>query len=134
MTRKHVCPECGEAMKLETRTVRVELEGLAQDVPAVRGWFCDACGEIEFADDAGAQAYAAAMDGLLKKNMKARALEIKNLRKRIKLTQIEAGKIFGGGVNAFSRYERGQTVPPKATLKLLRLLNRHPELLDEVRA
>lgn len=39
-----------------------------------------------------------------------------------------------GGVNAFSRYETGKTRPPLALVKLLKLLDRHPELLDEVRA
>lgn len=39
---------------------------------------------------------------------------------------------FGGGPNAFSRYERGGTFQPKALDALLRLLDRHPEFLDEV--
>jgi HTH-type transcriptional regulator / antitoxin MqsA len=38
---------------------------------------------------------------------------------------------MGSGVNAFSRYETGKTRPP---LALLEVLDRHPELLDEVRA
>ena len=46
----------------------------------------------------------------------------------------EAGEIFGGGVNAFSRYENGKTKPPVALVKLLKVLDRHPELLGEVRA
>ncbi len=40
----------------------------------------------------------------------------------------------GGGVNAFSRYENGKTKPPLALVKLFKLLDRHPELLNEVRA
>jgi len=46
----------------------------------------------------------------------------------------EATEIFGGGVNAFSRYENGKTKPPLALVKLLKVLNRHPDLLDEVKA
>jgi hypothetical protein len=38
------------------------------------------------------------------------------------LDQREAGEIFGGGVNAFSRYENGKTTPPVALVKLLKLL------------
>lgn len=41
---------------------------------------------------------------------------------------------FNREVNAFSRYENGKTNPPLALVKLLKLLDRHPELLDEVRA
>lgn len=48
-------------------------------------------------------------------------------------TQTAASKIFGGGVKAFSEYERGVTPPHPSTLKLLHLLNKHPEMLDEVR-
>ena len=58
---------------------------------------------------------------------------IRNVRKKLGLKQAEAGKLFGGGVNAFSEYERGITQPHKSTIALLRLLNRHPELLNEVR-
>lgn len=48
--------------------------------------------------------------------------------------QRQAAAIFGGGVNAFSRYETGKTKPPLALVKLLKVLERHPDLLDEVRA
>jgi len=41
---------------------------------------------------------------------------------------------YGGGVNAFSRYENGKTKPPLALVKLFKLLDRHPDLLDELRA
>ena len=47
--------------------------------------------------------------------------------------QRQAADIFGGGVNAFSRYETGRTKPPLALVKLLRVLEKHPELLDEIR-
>ena len=59
---------------------------------------------------------------------------IMRVRKKLKLDQKEAAKLFGGGDNAFSRYENGKTKPPLALLKLLALLEKHPELLNEVRA
>jgi HTH-type transcriptional regulator / antitoxin MqsA len=43
-------------------------------------------------------------------------------------------EIFGGGANAFSRYENGKTKPPLALVKLFEVLDRHPNLLAEVRA
>jgi len=33
----------------------------------------------------------------------------------------------------FSRYENGKTKPPLALVNLFKLLDRHPELLNEVR-
>ncbi len=47
--------------------------------------------------------------------------------------QREGGEIFGGGINAFSRYENGKTKPSLALVKLFKLLERHPELLNEVK-
>ena len=58
---------------------------------------------------------------------------IASVRKKLDLDQREAGEIFGGGVNAFSRYENGNTKPPLALVKLLKVLDRHPDLLDEIR-
>jgi HTH-type transcriptional regulator/antitoxin MqsA len=59
---------------------------------------------------------------------------IASVRKKLDLDQREAAEIFGGGVNAFSRYENGKTKSPLALVKLLKVLDRHPDLLDEVRA
>lgn len=56
------------------------------------------------------------------------------VRRKLALDQREAGEIFGGGVNAFSRYENGKTRPPLALVKLLKVLDRHPELLNEIRS
>jgi HTH-type transcriptional regulator/antitoxin MqsA len=54
-------------------------------------------------------------------------------RKKLAPDQREAVEIFGGGVNVFSQYENGRTKPPLALVKLLKVLDRHPELLDEVK-
>ena len=57
---------------------------------------------------------------------------ILGVRNKLKLTQAEANKIFGGGPNAFSRYETGKALPSKPLIQLLRLLDRRPELLEEI--
>ncbi|MBQ9724754.1 MAG: type II toxin-antitoxin system MqsA family antitoxin, partial [Neisseriaceae bacterium] len=44
----------------------------------------------------------------------------------------QAGALFGGGVNAFSRYETGKAQPPVALLKLFKILDKHPELIAEI--
>lgn len=35
--------------------------------------------------------------------------------------------------SAFSRYENGKAKPPLALIQLLKVLDRHPELLGEIR-
>lgn len=59
---------------------------------------------------------------------------ISRVRKKLDLTQREASAIFGGGANAFSRYETGKAQPHPSTVKLLKVLDRHPELLGEIRS
>ena len=59
---------------------------------------------------------------------------IAKVRKKLALDQREAAEIFGGGVNAFSRYENGKTKPPLALVKLLKVIDRHPDLLAEVKS
>ena len=54
------------------------------------------------------------------------------IRKKLKLTQLEAARLAGGGKNAFSRYERGQAKPVAAVLNLFRLLDKHPDLIKEL--
>jgi HTH-type transcriptional regulator/antitoxin MqsA len=55
------------------------------------------------------------------------------VRKKLGLDQRQAAELFGGGVNAFSRYETGRTKPPLSLVKLLKVLDRHPDLLNEIR-
>jgi HTH-type transcriptional regulator/antitoxin MqsA len=58
----------------------------------------------------------------------------KNLvRKKLALDQRQAAEIFGVVVNAFSRYENGKTKPRLALVKLLKVLDRHPDLLGEIK-
>ena len=55
------------------------------------------------------------LDGLLS------CEEIRDIRTRLDLTQEEAAKVFGGGVNAFSKYERGEVTQSAAMDKLIRV-------------
>jgi HTH-type transcriptional regulator/antitoxin MqsA len=63
------------------------------------------------------------IDGLLT------ASEIVELRNKLGLTQQEAAKIFGGGINAFSKYERSEVIQSVAMDKLMRLALNIPDVL-----
>lgn len=58
---------------------------------------------------------------------------IRRVRKKLKLSQREAGGLLKVGENAFDKYERGLIEPSGPTSQLLRLLDQHPELLNELR-
>jgi HTH-type transcriptional regulator / antitoxin MqsA len=133
MTTRHPCMNCETGtMTEDVRDVVVEVNGLSRTVPHIRGMFCDTCDEIEFSDKDSAARYAEAMDALVAERKAAIGREVKSLRKKLKLTQRQASRIFGGGINAFSRYERGVVEPPRAVLTLLHVMERHPEVRDEI--
>ncbi|RWA46508.1 antitoxin [Cupriavidus sp. UYMSc13B] len=129
------CPECGGAELVdELRDVPYTYRGETTVIRDVRGEWCPKCGEgvMPLNDDSLSDAMFA-----FNKQVNASFLDpafITGVRKKLRLGQREAAEIFGGGVNAFSRYETGRTMPPLALVKLLKLLDRHPELLEEVRA
>jgi HTH-type transcriptional regulator / antitoxin MqsA len=129
------CPVCGAAELIhDTRDLPYTYKGETTFIPAVTGDFCPACAEsiLEAAESErvmremrtfSRQVNAASVDPAF----------IARVRKKLALDQREAAEIFGGGVNAFSRYENGKTRPPLALVKLLKVLDRHPDLLNEIR-
>ena len=92
------------------------------------GYWCDSCeegilnGEDIAKTEKAFEDFKGKIDGSLTPD------EIRHIRKNVlKLTQEQAGKIFGGGKNGFSRYERGENKPLPAIINLLKILERHPE-------
>ena len=130
------CPSCGAADLIQdTRDVPYIYKGEATSIPAVTGDFCPACGEIVMDREHGDR--YGDLIGQFRRQVNAASVDpvfIASIRKKLNLDQRQAAELFGGGVNAFSRYENGRTKPPLALVQLLRLLDRHPDLLNEVRS
>lgn len=130
------CPNCGAAKLVhDTRDLPYIYKGESTILPQVTGAFCPACDESIL--DASESRRTMELMSTFSKQVNASFVDpefIASVRKKLDLDQREACAIFGGGVNAFSRYENGKTKPPLALVKLLRVLDRHPELLGEVRA
>jgi len=130
------CPICGGAeLVQDTRDVTHSYKGESTLIPAVTAEFCSACGEFLAGPDESKRVSGLMND--FNRQVNAAAIDpafIVTVRKQLGLDQREAGQIFGGGVNAFSRYERGIAKPPLAVVKMLKLLSAHPDLLAEVRA
>ena len=59
--------------------------------------------------------------------------EIRALRKRLRLSQVEAGELLGGGPRAFAKYEAGSLRPAASLVTLLRLLEANPGALATLR-
>ena len=132
MTTK--CPVCGAAELIhDTRDLPYSYKGETTLIPAVTADFCPACGE-SITDLAETDRVMREMQAF-NQQVNAATVDprfIARVRKKLQLGQREAAELFGGGVNAFSRYENGKTKTPLALVKLLTLLDRHPELLGEL--
>ena len=130
------CPNCGDAeLVRDTRDMPYTYKGENTVLAGVSGDWCPACGEGVF-DAPTSRAISADMQAFAKQVNAAKVdpAFISAVRKKLRLDQQEAAELFGGGANAFSRYETGKTKPPLALVKLFRVLDRHPHLLAEVRA
>ena len=128
------CPACGsDAMVRAIRDLPYTYKGETTTIPGIEADFCETCGEAVVVEAAAARCSAAMLS--FNKQVNAAIVDpqfIVRVRKKLSLDQREAAEIFGGGANAFSRYENGKTRPPLALVKLLRVLDRHPELLSEL--
>jgi HTH-type transcriptional regulator/antitoxin MqsA len=129
------CPVCGAAeLTADTRDLSYSYKGEGTTISAVTGDFCPACGE-SILGGAESERVMRQMQAFVRE-VNAGLVDpafIAKVRKKLALDQRQASEIFGGGVNAFYRYENGKTKPPLALIKLLKVLDRHPELLDEIK-
>lgn len=130
------CPVCGAAELIhDTRDIPYVYKGEPTIIPAVTGEFCPACDEVLLNREHGDR--YSELIGAFQRQVNAAFVDpnyITRVRRKLDLDQRQAAELFGGGVNAFSRYENGKTKPPLALVKLFKLLDRHPDLLDELRA
>jgi len=117
------------------RDVPYAYKGKKTVMKAVRGQFCNnrKCREVIMELGESVRTSKEMIEFNKKVNAELTPIALlANVRERLKLTQRQAAKVFGGGANAFSRYESGKTKPPVALVKLLRVLDKHPDLFAEV--
>ncbi|MEN8219203.1 MAG: type II toxin-antitoxin system MqsA family antitoxin [Pseudomonadota bacterium] len=126
------CPFCKDGL-LERKTIKetYKYKGHTLEVEQPGEW-CNVCEEgiLNGADLKATEKlkndFQSQVDGLLTSE------EIRTIRNKLKLTQKQAAELCGGAPNAFSSYERGEAIPMRSTSHLLRLLNNHPLLLNEL--
>lgn len=120
------CPVCGEGVLHDgSRTFEANYRG-ERFIGKQPGAYCDKCEDgITYNDP---ELEARWEQFRLNINERLRA-ELASIRARLGLTQEQAGRLSGGGHNAFSRYERGEAVPVAAVINLFRLLDSDPQLL-----
>ena len=126
------CSACGHPKMLaKTKDETLSYGGQSLTLHAMHGNFCPSCGEGVW-DAESYRRYTEAQAAMLRAVKGDISADVRRIRKNLKLTQTELAKVFGIGKVAFSRYERGETRPPAPVVKLLKLLERHPDLLAEI--
>lgn len=127
MDNNAVCAICAEGhVTPQVRALETEYKGKKAMLP-VHYQLCDTC-TSDYVGSAESKlnkrvvmAFRKQVDGLLTGE------EITALRKKFKLTQAQAAKLFGGGPVAFSKYENDDVAQSEAMDTLLRLVRRSHE-------
>lgn len=127
-----ISPESGETLTRGIRPFRVvyKSESVSVDLP---GYYPKGDGDgvhvgkdMAVVDEA-LRALKEKVDGV------PSPASIRRLRAKLRLSQREAGTLFKVGESAFDKYERGLVEPSGPTIQLMALLDRHPELVAELR-
>ena len=131
---KRFCPECGGSDLVRgTRTTTVEYGGRESEPFEQPGLWCQSCGEglLSFKD----MEVATRRMHVLKAQAERLLLpsEVRRVRKKLGLTQREAGLLLGGGPNAFQKYESADVLTSQAISNLLRVLAHDPSGLEVLR-
>lgn len=123
-----VCPETGAPLHRGTRPLILTYKGesLTVDMP---GWYRDGSDEgIHAGDDM--KVSDRALNRLKARVERLPAPEdIRRVRRRLGLTQMQAGTLIGGGPHAFQKYESGDLLPSRAIASALAMLNHDPRML-----
>jgi HTH-type transcriptional regulator/antitoxin MqsA len=124
-TRFH--PKTGDVLRRDARMQTLSVGSLSREVE-VPGWYPEDDG-----DSIHSGAELQAIDQAYLELRAAYAARVKAVRKKLGLTQEEAGRIIGGGRRAFQKYECGTMQPSEAAVGLIEILDRHPNEVATLR-
>jgi HTH-type transcriptional regulator / antitoxin MqsA len=121
-----VCPKTGAPMYRDTRpmTLTYKSESVTFNMP---GWYCGSSdesihtGQDMKVSDRMLNRLKARVEGLLEPE------EVRRIRKKLAISQTEAGQMIGGGPRAFQKYESGDLLPSRAISSALVLLDHDPK-------
>ena len=128
MSETRIHPETGKVLRRDVRPQTIVVGSLSRTVD-VAGWYPD-----DDSDAIHSGADLKTLDAAYKALREDYAARVKAVRKKLRLTQEEAGVIIGGGKRAFQKYESGRTPPSDAAVGLIEVLARHPEEVATLRA
>ena len=130
-TRNMECPHCGRTLRREEREEVCEYKG-SKKTYLQPAWWCDGCDEAILKGDDNIISNTiyvelrARVEGVLSPS------QVQSIRKKLALTQRQSSKIFGGGTNAFQKYESGENIPSVGMSLLFKFIGDHSEYLQSI--
>jgi HTH-type transcriptional regulator/antitoxin MqsA len=125
LTRTRIHPETGKTLHRDVRPQIVVFGSFTHTVDGP-GWYPD-----DDSDSIHSGADLAESDRVFQDLKAAYGAHVRRIGKeKLRLSQEEAGRLIGGGPRAFQKYESGATPPSDAAVRLIELLDRHPENLS----
>jgi putative zinc finger/helix-turn-helix YgiT family protein len=126
------CPNCSKQdVHEELRSDTIEFKGLTLDVEGLKMSICGACKhqfetDVQFKNNQAAirGAYTVERDRIRKRDGMLTGEEIARIRNTLHLNQRDAAVLFGGGHNAFNKYESGEVLQSAAMDRLLRVTDK----------
>jgi len=129
-----ICPQCEKGhLSAEVYADDFQHEGRVVRVDGLECYICDQCGADPVYPDQIRRNQARVADAKRRSDGKLTGSDIRSLRDRLGITQQDASAIFGGGANAFSKYERGDVLQSDSMDRLLKLVALYPALLPVLR-
>jgi HTH-type transcriptional regulator / antitoxin MqsA len=127
-----ISPETGETLARGVRPFEVAYKGesVTVDLP---GYYPEGDGDgVVVGDDMrvvdeALRALKERIDGV------PSPTTIRRIRTKLKLSQRQAGALLKVGESAFDKYERGLVEPSGPTSQLIMLLDRHPEIVSDLK-
>jgi len=128
-----ICPVCEEGhLNESTFTDDFKHGDSTVHVENLECFVCDSCGADPVFKDQVRRNHLRVTDAKRKFDGLLLGEEIKSIRLHIGLSQSDAALLFGGGANAFSKYERGDVIQSKSMDKLIRLASKSPVTFYEL--
>jgi len=121
MIEDRIHPETGKTLRRGVRPQIVRFGAFARTVD-VPGWYPD-----DDSDSVHGGADLMESEHVFQELKASYAAHVRRVRKRLKLSQEEAGRLIGGGRRAFQKYESGAMAPSEAAIGLIEILAQRPE-------
>lgn len=128
MTDVRIHPETGKSLHRGVRPQIVQFGAFARSID-VPGWYPDDDSDALFSGLDLAES-----ERIFQELKAAYAAHVRKVRKKLKLTQEEAGRLIGGGRRAFQKYESGSMAPSDAAIGLIEILARNPQEVEVLKA